>query len=118
MARVWSILVVMVACLIAVNFVSAQEKKGGRGRDPVARWAAIAKAAGQADAKSLKVDQFIDGYVKSIPDSAPQQVKDGAKDRATKTADKIKDADGNVTQDAFVKYMKEMAGKRKGEKKA
>jgi len=102
----------MVLCLVVVNFASAQEKKSGKHMDPAARWAAIAKAVDKADAKTLKVDEFINGYVKSIPDSAPQKVKDGAKDRATKLADKIKDADGNVTQDAFVTEMKSH-GKKK-----
>ena len=111
MARVWSVLAVMVLCLVVVNVASAQEKKQGKHMDPAARWAAIAKAVDKADAKTLKVDEFITGYVKSVPDSAPQQVKDGAKDRATKLADKIKDADGNVTQDAFVK-----AAKNRGKK--
>ena len=115
MARVWSVLVVMVACLVAVNFASAQEKKHGKGHmDPAARWAAIAKAADKADATTLKADEFINGFVKSIPDAAPKEIKDGAKDRATKMADKLKDADGNITQDAFVKAAKEMG---KGKKK-
>ena len=71
-SRVWSVLVVVVACLVAVNFASAQEKKHGKGghMDPEARWAAICKAVDKADADKLTADEFVDGFVKSIPDSA------------------------------------------------
>ena len=113
MSRFWSVLMVVVACLVAVNFASAQEKKHGKGghMNPEARWAAICKAVDKADADKLTADQFVDGFVKSVPNMAPKQVKDGAKDRAAKIAKKIKDSDGNVTKDVFVKDMKEQMKK-------
>jgi hypothetical protein len=117
MRTIWSGLVVMVVCLLAANFASAQEKRLGKSGslDPgksgvvdsdAARWEKIAKAAGKADATSLTVVQFIDGYVKLLPRNASQKAKDRAKALATKMANKIKNKEGNVTKAAYVKAAK------------
>lgn len=116
MARVWSVLVVMVACLVAVNFASAQEKKkhgdhkGGH-MDPAARWAAIAKGADKADATELTKDEF----VKGVKATSQGKMADHAEDFFKRIK---KASEDKITKDEYIAGVKEMFSKhKKGDKK-
>jgi hypothetical protein len=116
MPRVWSTLLVMVvACLIAVNS-TAQEKKRGKGGDrpsPESRFDALEKAAKHDPLTGVLTKEE---FVKAMKDSGSRMA-----DRAEEIFTKLKKADEKkITKDEFVKGMKEMfqgRGKRGGEKK-
>lgn len=115
MARVWSMLLVLVvACLIAVNSVSAQEKKGKRGDrpSPEKRFDDMEKAV-QHD--PLKGELTKDEFVKAL-----KETKSRMADKAEEVFKSIKKADENkVTKDEYVKFLKERFAnhQKKGEKK-
>ena len=114
MARVWSMLLVMVvACLVAVNSVSAQEKKGKRDRpSPEKRFDDMEKAVKHDPLKGeLTKDEFV---------TAMKETKSRMADKAEEFFKKIKKADeSKVTKDEYVKALKDMFANRqkKGEKK-
>src|SRR3989339_1964237 len=100
MKRLCSVLLVVVvmACLVAVNVASAQEKKGkGKRFDPAARWAAIAKGADKEGATELSKEDFVKG-VKAVGGRMA--------DQGERLFDRIKKADEKkVTKDEFGKFM-------------
>ena len=106
MARVWSALMVVVVCLIAVNFASAkEEKKKGDRPSPEQRWAAIAKAADKADATELTKDEFVKGAKATNP-----KMGEHAEEFFTHAK---KAADDKITKDEYIAAVKEMMGKHK-----
>jgi hypothetical protein len=110
LSRVLGLAVAFLVVAVVANCVFAQDEtpKKKKGFDPAQMWARIVTAAGAADGTtSLSTADFIKGFSASG--------RKGAADRAKTIADKIA-ADGKVTQDAFVKYIKDNPPMRKGKK--
>lgn len=115
MVRVWSkLLVLVVACLVAVNSVSAQEKKKGKRDRPSheKRFDDLEKAVKH---DPLKGELTKDEFVKAL-----KETKSRMADKAEETFKSITKADENkVTKDEYVKFHKERSAnhQKRGEKK-
>ena len=108
-----ALLVLAVACLVAVNSASAQDKKKDR-PNPEKRFDDMEKAVNH---DPLKGELTKEEFVKAMKATSPR-----GGDRAEAFFDRIKKVDEKkITKDEFVKAMKEMrsnrGGKRGGDKK-